>query len=273
MSAVAAAIGVVGITGAILASNASSSAADKQAGSANAATQLQWQEFQQQQANYQQQQADIAPWRQAGQGALSQMQNPYFQQQFSGADMMQNDPGYQFRLQQGTDALQASAAARGTLGSGNTLTGITNYAQNYASNEYQNAYNRFNNNQTQSFNRLASVAGLGQTANGQMSQNMNNMGQLGSQFAGQVGNNMMGAANAQAAGQIGQANAWSGALSGAGNSWMNYSLMNRMMPQQPSPGGGGTGSPPGIPSSAYSGIDSSSYDPNGLYIGGINYAD
>ena len=52
------------------------------------------------------------------------------------------DPGYQFRLSQGEQALQQSAAGKGLLRSGGTLKDILNYGQNYASNEYENAYNR-----------------------------------------------------------------------------------------------------------------------------------
>lgn len=55
---------------------------------------------------------------------------------------MQNDPGYQFRLNEGLKALQASAAARGVLNSGGTLKGIEDYGQNYASQEYGNVFNR-----------------------------------------------------------------------------------------------------------------------------------
>lgn len=53
-----------------------------------------------------------------------------------------NDPGYQFRLGQGEQALQQSAAATGTLNTGGTLKDILGYGQNYASNEYQNVWNR-----------------------------------------------------------------------------------------------------------------------------------
>ena len=59
----------------------------------------------------------------------------------TGADMS-NDPGYQFRLKQGLDSIEASASARGVLNSGNTLQDVENYAQDYASNEFQNVYNR-----------------------------------------------------------------------------------------------------------------------------------
>lgn len=54
----------------------------------------------------------------------------------------QNEPGYQFRLSGGRDALEGSAAARGTLRTGGTLKDITEYGQNFASQEYGNVYNR-----------------------------------------------------------------------------------------------------------------------------------
>lgn len=54
----------------------------------------------------------------------------------------QNDPGYQFRLAQGEQALQNSAAARGVLNTGGTLKDVLGYGQNYASQEYANVFNR-----------------------------------------------------------------------------------------------------------------------------------
>src|SRR6185312_4775034 len=108
-------------------------------------------------------------------------------------------------------------------------------SQGMASNEYQNAYNRFTNDQTNSFNRLASLAQLGQTSNGQM-------GQVGMNTANQIGSNMTGAANAAAASSIAQGNIWGGSLSGLtsgiGNNWVQYqqqqnyqNMMNYMMMQ------------------------------------------
>ena len=55
---------------------------------------------------------------------------------------MANDPGFQARLKMGTDALQASAAAKGSILSGGTLKALDRYAQDYASNEYGNVYGR-----------------------------------------------------------------------------------------------------------------------------------
>lgn len=218
MSFVAVAIGtgVAGITGAVINSNAVGGAAQTQANATNNATALQSQ-------MYAQQQADAAPYRQAGVSALSQMQDPSFQQTFNASDMEQNDPGYAFRLQQGQQALERSAAASGGLQSGGTLKGIANYAQNYASNEYNNAFNQFQSSQNQRFNQLASIAGLGQTANGQV-------GQAGQAAANNIGTLGTANANAQGSAAIAQGNIASGTLSGLSNglgkNWMTYSMMN-----------------------------------------------
>lgn len=213
---VAGGIGALGSLGAAaIGSSAASDAADKQAAAANQANQLQAQMFQQQQANQQ-------PWLQAGRGALTQMQDPYFQQNFSQSDF-QADPGYQFRLQQGMDAIQRSAAARGGLGTTGTMKSLNDYAQGQASQEYQNAYNRFTNNQTNRFNRLASLSGMGQTANAENAQ-------AGMNYANNAGQNMMGAANAAGAAGMASANGYANALSGLGNSantWMGLTMLNR----------------------------------------------
>jgi len=57
-------------------------------------------------------------------------------------DTMLQEPGFQFRLDQGRKALEASAAGRGVLRSGGTLKDILGYGQNFASQEYGNVYNR-----------------------------------------------------------------------------------------------------------------------------------
>jgi len=53
-----------------------------------------------------------------------------------------NSPGYQFRLDQGRGALEASAAARGVTRTGGNLKGILQFGQNFASQEYANVFNR-----------------------------------------------------------------------------------------------------------------------------------
>jgi hypothetical protein len=145
----------------------------------------------------------------------------------------QNDPGYQFRLQQGQNALQNSAAARGGLLSTGTAKNLNDYAQGQASQEYGNVYNRalqtygtnfntFNTNNSNLYNRQMGVAGLGQNS----ASNLNSNLQAGAQNQGNidvtsgqiVGNDLMGVGNAQAAGIIGSNNALTQGISGAANS-------------------------------------------------------
>lgn len=109
------------------------------------------------------------------------------------------DPGYAFRQQQGQQAIERGAAARGGLLSGAALKGAQRFGQDLASQEYGNAFNRFQVNQANRFNRLASIAGIGQTAT-------NALNQAGTNFAnamtGISGQNATNQANAQlAAGQ------------------------------------------------------------------------
>lgn len=217
MAWIAVAIGgsaIAGLAGAYMNGNAARDAANTQAGAAREASGVQKYVFDT--TNAQQE-----PWRQAGKQALGQMANPDFQRDFTMNDF-QADPGYAFRMQEGQKALERSAAARGGLMSGGTMKALTQYGQDAASQEYQNAYNRFNNDRNTRYNRLASLAGIGQTANAQV-------GAAGQNYGNQVGQNLMGAANAQAAGQVSTANGYGNALNQGMNSWMQYSMMNKYL--------------------------------------------
>jgi hypothetical protein len=81
---------------------------------------------------WEQQQGYLNPYHQMGVDAVNQMQSGNWQQ----------DPGYQFRLDQGMNALNKSAAAKGGTTSGNALAAATKYGQDMGSQEYQNAFNR-----------------------------------------------------------------------------------------------------------------------------------
>ncbi len=59
------------------------------------------------------------------------------------AESVQNDPGYQFRLKSGTEALNRAAAAKGVLRTGGTLKDILSYGQDLGSQEYGNAFDRY----------------------------------------------------------------------------------------------------------------------------------
>jgi hypothetical protein len=98
-------------------------------------------------------------------------------------------PDYQFALKQGEQTVQNSAAAQGGLYSGNALRALTEYGQGSAT-QYLNNY----------ANRLAGIAGVGQTA-------ATSVGNAALQTGANIGNLMVGAGNARASGTINQANA------------------------------------------------------------------
>lgn len=157
----------------------------------------------------------------------------YLTHQFNAQDFQNNiDPGYQFRLQQGLQANQNMANQSGGMLSGNTLQGMQNYAQGAASTEYGNAFNRYQTQRTNIYNTLASIAGLGQSAQGQSNQ-------LAQNYANNQTGLITGAGAAQAAGQVGSANALAGGLQGAGSSYMLSQMMKPTVPAATSSFGGG----------------------------------
>lgn len=135
-----------------------------------------------------------------------------------GLEDFTKDPGYDFRLSEGEKGINRSLAARGGLFSGAAGKALSRYNQDFASNEYGNAYNRYNTNQGNKFNRLASLVGIGQTATNQTQQ-------AGQNAANNISSNYIGSGNAQASGIMGIGNAISGGL----NNYMQYNMMNKML--------------------------------------------
>lgn len=113
-------------------------------------------------AQYLQSREDLAPWRESGATAVKSLADKVA----AGPGELTKSPGYQFRLDEGTRALNRSAAARGTLGSGAQQKNLLRYGQNYATNEYDNFLNRY----YQSLTPLQSLSGLGLTSTGQTAQ-------------------------------------------------------------------------------------------------------
>jgi len=205
----------VGAAGSAYASKQSSKAAKTQAASADRASQIQWD-------MYDQTRKDLDPYKQAGDTALNQLMGQmtpdgYFNQTYTGQDIY-SDPSYQFRLQQGQNAIQSSAAAQGGLLSGATLKALQGYGQDMASQEYSNAYNRFNADQTNRYNRLSNLVGIGQNAAVQV-------GNAGAQTAHAVANNTMAGANSIAAGQVASANNWANTANNLGSMATSYAFM------------------------------------------------
>jgi len=110
-----------------------------------------------------------------------------------GADKFKTDPSYAFRMAEGMKALERSAAARGGLLSGATMKGIQRYGQDLASMEYQNAFNRYQTERTNTLNPFQSLAGVAQTS-------ANTLGSQAGTYGANVGNLMSatGASNANA---------------------------------------------------------------------------
>ena len=151
----------------------------------------------------------------------------YLTRQFTAEDFQKNiDPGYAFRLQQGQLANQAALNKAGGLIGGNVLTGMNDYSQGMASQEYGAAFNRFNAQRTNIYNTLAGIAGLGQVAQGQVNQ-------AGQNFANTQTGLITGAGAAQAAGQVGAANAYGNAASNIGNTLAFNQMMNQPRYNQP----------------------------------------
>jgi hypothetical protein len=239
-----------GIGSAVMGAKASKNAANVQKQATDESVALQRDEFNQQQQNLQ-------PWLEAGRGALGTLQSgladgtfdPRTTQRFTAPSQFSfdpasvtQDPGYQFRMNEGLKALSAYNAANGING-GAAMKDITRYAQDYASSEYSNAYNRaqgtfqnnfgnalsqFNTNYNAGqgekntlFNRYATLANVGQTATSELNA-------AGSNYANNAGNLLTQGGNAQASGIIGGANAVSNGLGSIGNTAMTAAMLYGM---------------------------------------------
>ena len=164
-------------------------------------------------------QENIAPYLQAGRRGLDQYESMLNQDGlakwggFNESDMQQ-DPGYQFRLQQGYQGLDRMAAKGGNRFSGGRAMGLMQYGQQMASQEFGAARNRaFQDYQTRRgegvfrLGEYASLAASGQQAAGAASN-------LGAGYANAltginqgIAGSMMEGGRAQAAGYLGMGNA------------------------------------------------------------------
>ena len=176
-----------------------------------------------------QNQARQEPFYQAGLSALP----AYTQGVMPGGDLVRPfaesdfkaDPGYGFRMKEGMQALDRSAAARGGLLSGATLKGAERFGQDIASNEYNNAYNRYVGNQATQRNALAGLTGFAPTASSAMQAGDTAYGSNAANLASNTANAMAGAGATRAS-------SYGNALAGIGQNiynTMNPNPMNAMM--------------------------------------------
>ena len=252
--------GVASIGGGLLASSGAKKAANTQAQAAQDAQAAQERMFQKQ-IELQE------PFRQAGLTAQQQIMQllgiggdqtaagygslakPF------GTEQFEADPGYAFRQAEGMKALERSAAARGGLLSGATLKGIQRFGQDLASQEYQNAFNRYQVERAARLNPLQSLMGSGQSSANVLT---GAAGQLGQGLA----QSELAAGQARASGYVGSANALGGALSSIGQTAAMYPMYQAQTNYLNAMAAGG--SPGGTPSpNAISTI----YSPGGLFGG------
>lgn len=151
---------------------------------------------------YEQTRADQEPWRLAGEKALQTIQErPDFQ--FTTEDFENfKDPAYEFRMQEGVNALDRSAASRGRLLSGAQDRAVTRYGSDLASQEYQNAFNRSLTTENVNLAKQQSLANVGQSATNVVSQagqtTGSNIASTAMQGATQQGNAVIAGGQAQA---------------------------------------------------------------------------
>lgn len=203
----------VGIGSAVMSSKAASGAASAQAQSSSDA-------IGEQRRQYDLTRGDYAPYREAGTAALGQLQTE-MNAPFTAADAM-SDPGYQFGMQQGQQALDRKAAAAGGRVSGAALKAAAQFGTDYATTGYNAAYQR----RQDRLARLSALAGIGQTST------------TGSAAAGAAKSNAISdlvssQGNASGAERLAQGNIWGNAgnqLVAAAGKWAGESSGTRSVP-------------------------------------------
>lgn len=229
---------------------ASSSAAKRQASATMSAAEMQYDAtmagIDLQREMFEQQRKDYEPYRKIGSDVIGEMfsQRESLMKPFSFEDFT-TSPEYQFTMDEGRKAIETGAAARGDLMSGATLKALTRFGQNTANQFYNNAFDRYNINQTNRFNRMAALAGIGQAATNQLaglgSGMANNVSNLTVAGGNALAAGVQGAGAARAAGTMGASNAFNSGLQNylGYNAFQQY--MNPPTPQQPYPNDTGFG--------------------------------
>jgi len=145
-----------------------------------------------------------------------------------GMSDFQADPGYAFRLAEGQKALERTAAARGGLLSGAALKAATRYGQEAGSQEFTNAFNRYQTNRANQLNPLQSLANQAQTS-------ANTIGSAAGQYGVNAGNLIGQGGQAIAAGQLGVGNTWNNALGSMASAYQNQQNFNNWLQQSRQP--------------------------------------
>jgi hypothetical protein len=183
------------------------------------------------------------PFYDVGVNALPELVNASRYTNF-GMDQFQADPGYAFRLGEGQKALERSAAARGGLLSGGTGKALQRFGQEFGSQEYTNAFNRYQAERDARLRPLQSLTGMGQTTSQQLGASGQNYAGSSANIAGNmasnVGNLMGSGAAARASGYVGTANALTSGLGTYLNYQQGQSMVNALQNRGGGYGGGYT---------------------------------
>jgi len=202
--------GVATIGGAALSASSARRASNAQQASADAAVAEQRRQFDLARS-------DQAPWLEAGRNALTRLQDP---------NAFTADPGYNFARSEGMRGIERSAAARGGATGGNALRALSQFNSGLADQTYGNWWNR-----------QAGLAGVGQAS-------ASNLGALGANTAGNIGNALMAGGDARASGIAAQGNAIGGALSSLANLYQYTRPSGQSQPNFGTPPSWGYRTPP-----------------------------
>jgi hypothetical protein len=167
--------------------------------------------------------AQNAPYRTLGEQGASQygkfIDNGYFTAQPSMNDLTSLMPNYEFGLKQGMGQFMSGLNAGGGAVSGNAIQGGQMFAQDYAGNALQNAFSNYQANRQNVASNLGAATGFGLNANQTTASAASGASNNASSLLSSIG-------NAQAAGTMGQANAWSSGLNNISNYAMLYGMKN-----------------------------------------------
>jgi hypothetical protein len=133
---------------------------------------------------------------------------------------LEQTPGYQFNLSQGLRAGQNALTAAGLGRSGATAKTASRFATGLADSTYRNQFDMENINRSNAFTRLMQPIQLGQQAASSLAGNA-------TQAGGMMGQNTIGAGNAQAGGIMSGANMLMQGANGIGSNLLLQAMMNR----------------------------------------------
>jgi hypothetical protein len=185
-------------------------------------------------AMFNQARSDLEPWRTAGEGALGQLTQGIkpggdLVRRFTMADF-ENDPvtqaSFRYGLDEGTKGINRTFGARGMSKSGAAIKALDRFTADYVGSKAGDSYNRFVGDQSNVYNRLAGVAGTGQTSAAQTAN-------LGVATGANIGNTLEGIANARGAASIATGNAVSNAAANIGNAYQTQSYLEALNKRQP----------------------------------------